>query len=205
VNLQKRPMSKSWQSPQSVLVVLLLALLALPGCQVAIGPLMLGKPASPTLPHGWTWYHDGQFPFDAPIPPGWQAHGYWYWATRDKELCQRRVDLVPPVSQPGYVSDPERTPEGVQILIPNTCPAWNPPQGGAWTTAESTTVDGAVAQQYVEKDDAGIQHYAVAHFGGHQYVFYFNYEYGQDLPQSQATAEIALYNTILRTFVYHGQ
>lgn len=190
---------------RAVVGALLFTLLVLAGCQVRIGPLNLGKPTAPRLPHAWTWYHDSQYPFDAPIPPGWQAQGYWFWVTRDKEHCLRRVDLVPPVSQPGYASNPDRLPAVVQIVIPTTCSGWGVAQEHDWTDAGATTIDGASAQQYAKSDEAGIQQMAIAHLGGHQYIFYFSYEYTTETPQSQAPADIALYQTILKNFFYHGQ
>ena len=86
---------KRWRLRQRMLVMALLAALALAGCQV--GPLTIGAAAPPkasALPHGWSWYHDSVYPFDAPVPAGWQAHGYWFWYTRDQPQCARIVDLV---------------------------------------------------------------------------------------------------------------
>ncbi|HEX8732763.1 MAG TPA: hypothetical protein VF725_11975, partial [Ktedonobacterales bacterium] len=87
-----------WRARIARVAALALTLLALAGCQLAVGPLRIGPtptPALPVLPSGWTWYHDSALSFAVPVPPGWQTHGYWNDYTKDQH-CQRKVDLVPP-------------------------------------------------------------------------------------------------------------
>lgn len=195
---------RRWRAPWSMLFIVLLAALALPGCQV--GPLTIGAATPPTLPHGWSWYRDSAYPFDTPVPPGWQAHGYWYWYTRDKQLCDRVVDLVPPASQPTYIEgNPDGVWNAVRITIPNTCPEWTTADLHGWTHAPTTTVAGTAAQRYTRSDEAGIQQYVVTKIGGRQYVFYFDYSYTSATPQPQASRRLAIFDTILKDFFYHGQ
>ena len=187
---------------------LLCALLALAGCQFAIGPLSLGPtptPSLPTLPSGWTWYHDSVYPFDAPITPGWQAHGYWN-DLHSGDRCQRKVDLVPPVSQASYRSDPERLFEFISIVVVDTCPDFVPARDNQHLSPVGTgKVDGVSATLYTEIDEAGNDHVAITRFGGRQYIFTFYYEYGTATPQSGAKAEIGVFNTLLKDFNYHGK
>ncbi len=189
---------------------LLCILLALAGCQASVGSFTVGAaPASltPTLPSGWTWYHDSVYPFDAPVPPGWQAHGFWHWVSRTPEKCQREVDLVPPVSQAGYVSNPDRVPEIVKITVANTCPDFVPARDNHWLTpAGTSTIAGASAAVYTAIDDVSDQRVAIARFGGRQYVFNFYNQYGGGAnARAHDAAQVALYATILKGFVYHGK
>lgn len=193
-------------APGALMSGLLCVLLALAGCQLAVSPLSFGPMPTPTLPSGWTWYHDSVYPFDAPVPPGWQAHGFWYWFTRTPEKCMREVDFVPPVSQIGYVSNPERVPEMVKISVANTCPDFVPAVDDQHLSpAGTTTIDGASASVYTEIDDLGDQRVAITRLGGHQYVFSFYSEYGSANPRSGDAAQLELYNTVLKGFVYHGK
>ncbi len=183
-------------------------LLALAGCQLTVGPLSLGPtptPKLPTLPSGWTWYHDSVYPFDAPVPPHWQAHGYWN-NVYSGDHCQRKVDLVPPVSQVGYQSDPNRLFEFISIVVATTCPDFVPAYTNKHLSPAGTgKIDGTSATLYTQIDEAGNDHAAITRFGGRQYVFYFYYEYGTATPQAGAKAEIGVFETLLKDFVYHGK
>lgn len=183
--------------------------LALAGCQASAGPLTVGAaPASPTptLPSGWTWYHDSVYPFDAPVPPGWQAHGFWYWVTRAEEHCMREVDLVPPVSQAGYVSNPDRAPEIVKIIVYASCADASAGQPNHWfAPAGATTIDGVSASVYTAIDDVGDGRMAIARFGGLQYDFSFYNQYGPVNTRADDATQVALYATILKDFLYHGK
>lgn len=188
---------------------LALALLALAGCQLTLGPLSFGPtptPAPPALPSGWTWYHDNVYSFDLPVPPGWQAHAYW----NDMYVgdhCQRKVDLVPPASQSVYIIAPDRQgPELVSLAIAVTCPDFDPAQDSHWLRPAGTmTIDGARATLYTASDDIGDQRMAITRFGGHQYTFSYYDEYGPTTPQSQDAAEVALYQLILKDFRYRAR
>lgn len=188
---------------------LLFALLTLGGCQASVGSFTVGAaPASPTptLPRGWTWYHDSVYPFDAPVPPGWQAHGFWNWTSSTPEQCQREVDLVPPVSQAGYVSNPDRAPELVKIVVYASCADASAGQPSHWfAPADATTIDGVSASVYTAIDDVGDQRMAIARFGGLQYDFSFYNEYGPVNPRADDAAQVDLYATILNGFLYHGK
>lgn len=195
-------------APGALMSGLLCVLLALAGCQFSSGPLSLGPtptPPPPTLPSGWTWYHDSVYPFEAPVPPGWQAHGYWNEISRG-DHCQRKLDLVPPVSQDVYQSNPYRLPEFISITIATTCPDFVPARDNQHLSpAGKTTIVGAAASMYTQIDDLGDQRVAITRFGGHQYVFSFYNEYGSANPQSDDAAQLALYDTLLKDFVYQGK
>lgn len=199
---------KRWRAQRNMLVIALLATLALAGCQV--GPLTIGAAASPklpTLPHGWSWYHDSVYPFDAPVPPGWQAHGYWFWYISEAQSCARIVDFVPPGSQQGYVEGtPDGLGHGVRLTIPkDNCPPWGPAQLHGWTHDKVTAIAGTSAQRYTKSDENGVQQYVVAQLGGRQYLFSFDYSYTLSRPPAQASSQVALFDTILKDFAYHGK
>lgn len=186
---------------------LLCVLLALAGCQLPFAPPTAGASPTPTLPSGWTWYHDSVYPFDAPIPPGWKVYGYWN-NVYSGDHCQRKVDLVPPVSQAGYrYASPDRQgPEFVSIVVAGTCPDFVPAYTDKHLSPAGTaTIDGATATLYMQRDEAGDARVAITRFGGRQYVFYFTYEYGTATPQSGAQTQLTLFATLLKGFVYHGK
>ena len=64
------------QARRGGLGALLVCLLALAGCQFP-GQSSTTQASLPSLPKGWNWYHDSVYPFDLPVPAGWQAFGYW--------------------------------------------------------------------------------------------------------------------------------
>lgn len=181
--------------------------LTLAGCQITVGPLTVGAAPTPTLPNGWTWYHDSVYLFDVPVPPGWRANGYWN-EMRVGDRCQRKVDLVPPISQRVYMPAPDRQgPELVSIVIPVTCPDFIPAVDNRHLAPAGTTkIDGATASLFTQIDEAGDQRVAIARFGGRQFVFSYYLEYGPSTPtQADDSAQIALYNTILQDFTYRGK
>lgn len=178
---------------------------------ITVGPGVISAVSSrgsarPTLPPGWTWYHDSVYPFDAPIPPGWQAHGYWNWIGFNNDKCTRTLDLVPPVTQPRYAPSPDGvSPEVVTLVIPTSCadfvPAMTDPH---LKPSGAITIDGAKASVYMQLDEVGDQRAVIVRFGGRQYDFHFYYEYGPQTPQSGDAAQVALFNMILKNFTYHG-
>lgn len=190
----------------AVIGALLFTLLVLAGCQVDVEPLKIDKPTAPALPHGWSWYHDSVYPFDAPVPAGWQAHGYWFWYTRDQPQCARIVDLVPPASQQKYIeANPDGIWNAVRISIPGTCPPWDVAQIHGFTNGATISIAGTSAQRYTKSDEAGVQQYVVTEIGGRQYLFYFDYSYTSTTPPAQASSQAALFDTILKDFAYHGK
>lgn len=201
-------MRAPWRMWPACVVAVAVALLALAGCQLTVGPLALGPtptPTLPTLPSGWTWYHDSALSFAVPVPPGWQTHGYWN-DMHQGDHCQRKVDLVPPASQSVYVIAPDRQgPELVSVSAMVTCLDFIPSVDDHWLRPAGTArIDGATASLYTAIDDIGDQRVAIARFGGHQYTFSYYDEYGPVTPQSQDAAQVALYEQILKGFRYRA-
>lgn len=207
--MNKVRLSTRRQRPHVLLLALCLALLVLPGCQMALGPFAIGGGTTPTLPVGWTWYHDSAFPFDAPVPPGWQAHGYWNWTDASNKECQRKVDLVPPVTQPAYAQNPYNVrpfSELVTIVVADMCSDFVPSvDNPSLKLAGHVQIGSAHGSLYTQIDTVGDEHVAITRLGGRQYVFTFYYQYGTATPQAHAPTELKTFNTMLNDFVYRGK
>ncbi len=203
---------RRWTFVGALMLSLALVAVSLPGCQASTIPFVASASAKtmPTQPAGWTWYRDGARPIAVPVPPKWQAHGYWneiYVGDR----CQRKVDLVPPVTQRGYVEgSPDRNgPELISIVVSVTCREFDPARDNHNLTPAGTTfVGGAHAtfyMQLMQLDDAGDQRVVIAHFGGEQYVCSYAYEFGDATPQAGDQVQVAIFNTVLKDFIYLGK
>src|SRR5437870_2561651 len=69
-------------------------------CLMVVGMLLAAcgqgaRAGDPPLPDGWTWYHDNDLSFRAPVPPGWHAVPFARGPSKDRETAHV-VDLIPP-------------------------------------------------------------------------------------------------------------
>lgn len=175
----------------------LACLLILSGCQ------FFWQSSLPQLPKGWSWYHDHVYPFDLPVPAGWQAFGYWNeYVTGDH--CVREVDLIPATWASTYHYDLERVPEYVSLIVPTTCANRDPQNDQHLTPAGSTTLDNRSASLYTEIDQVGDIRAVVAQFGGHQYLLYFYNQFDAQHNPPPDASQVAIFNTVRENFTYHG-
>jgi hypothetical protein len=98
------------------------------------------------------------------------------------------------------------TPERFTVSVSGACGEWNLPEDNHnFTSAnQSVTVNGASASLWTSDDDYHVRRVALAHFGGHQYVFDLEYDFGPDTPASGASAQLAIYMQVLQGFKYTG-
>ena len=189
------------------LCVALLCALALSGCQ------SFWQSSLPRLQKSWGWYHDSVYPFDLPVPAGWQAFGYWTEITQG-DHCYRTVDVIPTAEVPQYRSDPLRIFERISLSIPNQ-PAnckreiiSTPPQ---WKLAGSTLLGGKTAALYMNVNNAGDfdARSVVASFGSHQYTLgFYDEKTTFEIPNPQFqqfdTSQLKIFDTVRVNFTYHG-
>lgn len=195
-----------WKVSVALTFALALVAMTLPGCQASTIPVVSSAKPTPTLPAGWTWYRDTQFPFAAPVPPGWQAHGFWNWTDPSDKHCEREVDLVPPVSQLGYTHDPNRLFEEVTIVVKNSCGDFVPARDNRnLSPSGQVRIGDTSGTLYTQIDEAGDQRVAIARLGGHQYVLTLTYEFGDATPSAGDQAQVAIFNTVLKDFTYFGK
>lgn len=192
-------------------VALLVCVLALSGCQ------FFWQSSSPQLPQGWSWYHDSAYPFDLPVPAGWQAFGYWTGITPG-EHCYRTVDLIPVTEAQEYRSDPLRVFESISLSIPTypaDCELENVPTTPRWKLAGSTSLGGKTAALYLGVDnslDNGADfdtRMVEASFGGRQYSLGFYDEKSSfEIPSQQYqrfdASQLAIFDIVRNDFTYHG-
>jgi hypothetical protein len=180
-------------------------LLLLSACGQAQG----SNPNDSPLPDGWSWYHDTRFPYQAPIPPGWQAVEFARGPVEGSECSSDVVDLVPPgTPTDDRVTGPaERVPEFISIVV-NPCAEWAPSDNPNYQPLpDAPVVSGAAADFYgYGPDGYGIHRQAVTHFGGHQYLMVFAYEYQPEIsPAERQQHDLDWYMQVLKGFKYTGK
>lgn len=186
---------------------LLVCLLALSGCQ------FFWQSSLPQLPKGWGWYHDSVYPFDLPVPAGWQAFGYWTEVTQG-DHCYRTVDLIPATEEQQYRSDPFRIFERISLSVavnPNNCARDPNPVHSPWKVAGATTLGGKAATLYTNVNNAADfdLRLVVASFGGRHYSLDFYDEKSSFLAPIQQFQQLdagllRIYDIVRKNFTYHG-
>lgn len=161
------------------------------------------------LPSGWSWYTDSRFPFRVPVPPQWQA-GSFVWTSGGINDCEYHVDLIPPGNQGGAdIGAESNDPVIMVIVVKVQCPPWRGTLDDRHYIAEPNpvTISGVQATMYDNDDAYGIQRTATTQFGGHQYLFHLQYNFGnQGSPsKAQQDQELALYMQMLQGFQYTGK
>lgn len=165
-----------------LMIVLLGAMAFLASC---------GESSAGASPAGWTIYHDQMFPFQLPIPPHWHVN------VQTNAQCDHTVEILPPgAAAPVGPIGAER----IAVRVLAGCPEWRGTlDDAAEVQAGSTTIFGAKATVYNNSSDPGwTNRTAVAHFGGHQYVF------NVQAPASKVRQDVALYEHMLQGFQYQG-
>lgn len=163
----------------------------------------------PPLAKGWTWYHDSQYAFRVPVPPGWNVGTYLdYGMTNQVGIYD--VFFFPPGSnaEPGPVPW-ESHPELMAISIYVGIRDWQPSDDPNFQPEPHPIfISGAQAILYDnDPPEYGVQRSAVTHFGGHQYMFLLHSgssTYGPPSP-AQIQQDLALYHQVLQGFTYTGK
>jgi hypothetical protein len=150
-----------------------------------------GVGRSGTSTSNWAQYHDQLYPFQLPIPPGWQVH------VQTNANCDHSVDFLPsgaavPIGPIGA--------ERLFVRVVAGCPDWratlddpNEMQSG------TTTIFGVAAVVYDDHSLPGwTNRTAVAHFGAHQYIF------NVQAPANRAQQDVGLFTHVLQGFRYQG-
>jgi hypothetical protein len=165
--------------------------------------------SDPPLPEGWSWYHDVRFPYQAPIPPGWQTVAFNDWTYGTPRDCVRKAFFLPPGShtEAEFLSPAPRVPEYISIETMVDCPERTASDNPNYQPLhDSLVIGGAPADFYgYGPDGYGLHRLAVAHFGGHQYLMTFVYEYESTIsPAQRQQHDLDWYMQVLRGFKYTG-
>jgi hypothetical protein len=198
-----RRLTKSGMSQMLSVCLAMMLTVGLMACGQAQSVGQTNPPVGP----GWSWYRDARFPFQLPIPPGWRAGAYVDGFSGNQD-CQYVVDLLPPVSHGNAGKGiEEHVPEIITLTIRVACSEWRLPEDDQHYMQEPhpITISGAQATLWDNDGITYIQRAALAHFGGHQYVFYFAYGQTSVTPATNAKHELALYLQVLRGFKYMGK
>lgn len=181
------------------LTAVALSIIGLAGCGVS-GGASVGTQAqsTPTLPPGWTYYHDTRLGFQVPVPPGWQISDFDA-GPADGSCTAYDVALVPP----GHIvlhdqGATEKSPEFMTINVKLTCPAWQPSDDRNVTPSPAPVeVAGTKATFYQNATSDEYEHSAVTAFGGHQYIFFLH------APASKP-GDASMFLTLLAHFIAPG-
>jgi hypothetical protein len=150
---------------------------------------------------GWTIYHDPHYPFQLPIPKGWQLHAY-SWPQQGAGSCAYYgVGLFPPEVTP-VLTPPlsETNRELIEVSISLTCaPAVFDSVGGWFTETTPVSVSGIRTNAYDRDDVLSRRCAAGSLFGGRQYIFY------EQSPPSTAARDISVFHALLAGFQYTGK
>jgi hypothetical protein len=198
--------SPGWGASVAGLLLVLCVLLA------ACGPLPGFGPNDPTLPAGWNWYHDARFPYQAPVPPGWQTVAFNDWTYGEPRDCVRKAFFLPPGShtEAEYLSPSPRVPEYISIETMVNCPETDTSKIPLKPLPDKLVVSGAPASLYGDYwSDSGfssLRRIAFTHFGGHQYSLDFRYDApSPTTPTERMQSDLALYMQLLQGFKYMGK
>lgn len=172
------------------LIVCCTALLVLTGCG--------SGQTSHSLPHGWTLYHDSQFPFQIPVPPSWQTSSF-RTGPQDQPTCVYVATFYPPGSSaqsPDVVMTSAT--DVVYVMVNESCPDWTRDGGPYTKLGPNITIDGKQTTQYDTIGGVASQRAATADFGGHQYLFHVK------ALIANVQQDFALYTQMVEGFQYTG-
>ncbi|HEX8033332.1 MAG TPA: hypothetical protein VF510_05770 [Ktedonobacterales bacterium] len=201
---RKRAALVAWRARIVLGLAIALVLLLLAGC----GQSNQSGSGTSSLPKGWTWYHDAKFSFDIPVPPQWTATSYSESLQQGGDECNHKVALVPP----GISVDDTRAPvprvlELISLAVVVNCPEWSTTVNPYFkpeavpvviSGSSSTLYDSDIPTSYISR-------MAVTRFGGHQYLFYFQYHYTPTKPPEHSQRELAIYKQVLQYFKWTGK
>lgn len=154
-------------------------------------PVIRAKPASTS---GWKVYKDTTFSFQFSVPPGWRAGSF------NDGGNDYIVQVFPPGSTTPFgiaTADPEHF--QVSVLLAGT--ASDPASDPNWKPeATAITVSGTRTTLYERTSPTceEVNQIAVTDFGQHHYTFFMT------SVQEKAKNDVALFLSVLQSFVYTG-
>jgi hypothetical protein len=164
-------------------------------------------PLATALPTtGWAIYRDARYPFELPIPPGWQLHALSWPQEGTGSCAYYDVGIFPPDVKP-ILTEPltETNQELVEVSVSLTCAPAVFDSGQRWIAeGGAVTVGGTTTTVYDRTDPDGgpvLSRDCAAGpvFGRLQYIFY------EQSPPSTAARDISVFRAILQGFQYMGK
>jgi hypothetical protein len=148
----------------------------------------------------WKVYHDSRFPFQMPIPPGWQV-GAVIGDSGGVDNCEYFVDVVPPGTDAPYAMPIiMRLHEMMWIRVNMKCAPFSP-EDDHLVSVERLTISDAPAVLYNQGQDDHNSLTAVAVFDNHQFTF----DVESYVSAKAAQQDLKYFREMLKGFQYTHQ